>query len=134
MFQVQSLFTEFPQNRRDQETEKQFKNKIDRDEYNDKKTRVIATSFYKIQAGGTVENTDHICLENIVHLGLPARNPFRVVEVKNIVGEQIAGNQKEKKLHVLIQFFVKPDRFLDDTETDEEAEFLIKTQKICEHK
>ncbi len=68
VLEIVSFFPELAQDRRDEQTEKKFKNKIDHHEYNDKKTSVISASFYEIQAGGTIKDTDHVRFKDIVHL------------------------------------------------------------------
>lgn len=54
--------------------------------------------------------------------------------MKNVIGEQVAWYQKKKQLHILLEFFVKSDRFVYDPVADQKAELFIKTQKIGQHK
>lgn len=86
MLKVVSLPAETAEDRRDEQTENKFKNKIDSYKYNDKKAGVV-TAADKIKSCGTVKDSHYICLENVVHLGFAARHPLGIVQMEKIVGK-----------------------------------------------
>lgn len=129
-----SFFAETAKYCRDDQAENKFKNKIDPYKYNDKKAGIISAFLYKIKTGRAVQDTDYICLENIVHLGFAARDPFRVIQVEKVIGKQVARDQQEEHLHVFFQRAIETERLFDDPVADQEADFLIEAQFVSDHK
>lgn len=86
VFEIVPFLAETAEDRRDEQPEKKFENKIDPHKYNDKKTGVVAAAD-KIKTCGTIKDPDNISLENIIHLGFAARHPLGIVQMEKIIGK-----------------------------------------------